>query len=289
MSDHETWTIARVLDWTTGFFEKKQIDSPRFDAELLIADALGIDRMRIYLDHHKPLRPQELADIRERVRRRGRYEPVAYITGSRGFWSIDLAVDPRVLVPRPDTERLVERAIARLKGIEAPRLADIGCGSGAIALAIAHDVTDATVIGVDRSADALAVSRQNGEALGLDDRVEWREGDLLGPLSAADGPFDLIASNPPYIPTADLAGLMPDVQHEPRSALDGGADGLDLVRRLIADAPPLLKAGGALLIEIGHDQGRAVEALAEADGRYTDVKIVQDYGRRDRVLEATRA
>ncbi len=285
----ETWTIARVLDWTTGYFKDKQIDSPRFDAELLIADALGIDRMRIYLDHHKPLRPSELSEIRARVQRRGRYEPVAYITGSRGFWSIDLAVDRRVLVPRPDTERLVERAIARLKGIEAPRVADIGCGSGAIALAIAHDVADARVIGVDRSADALAVSRHNGEALGLGDRVEWREGDLLGPLGEADGPLQLIASNPPYIPTGDLAGLMPDVQHEPRAALDGGADGLDLVRRLIADAPPLLAEGGALLIEIGHDQGAAVKALAEADGRYTDVQIVQDYGRRDRVLEATRA
>lgn len=284
----ETWTIARVLDWTTGYFTDKRIDSPRFDAELLIADALGIDRMRIYLDHHKPLRPAELDDIRARVRRRGRYEPVAYITGSRGFWSIDLAVDSRVLVPRPDTERLVERAIERLKGREAPRVADIGTGSGAIALSIAHDVSDARVIAVDRSPDALAVARQNGEALGLSDRVEWREGDLLAPL-AGDGPLDLVASNPPYIATGELAGLMPDVQHEPRMALDGGPDGLDLVRRIIADAPPLLVEGGALLIEIGHDQGPAAKALVEADGRYADARIVQDYGRRDRVLEATRA
>lgn len=282
------WTIARVLGWTTDYFTQKKLDSPRLDAELLIADALGIDRMRIYLDHHKPLQPAELADIRARVQRRGRYEPVAYITGSRGFWTIDLRVDPRVLIPRPDTERLVERALARLKGAEAPRVVDVGCGSGAIGLAIAHDVADAAVIGIDRSPDALAVSQANGAALGLDARVEWRAGDLLAPV-LDDGPFDLIASNPPYIPSGDLAGLMPDVQHEPRSALDGGADGLDLVRRLIADAPPLLKPGGALLIEIGHDQGPAVKALAEADGRYTDVAIVQDYGRRDRVLEATRA
>jgi len=282
------WTIARVLEWTRGYFEEKGIDSARFDAELLIADALGIDRMRIYLDHHKPLAPDELAAVRARVLRRGKREPVAYITGSRGFWSIDLAVDPRVLIPRPDTEVLVERALARLAGQDAPRVVDVGCGSGAIALSIAHDMPGAAVLGIDRSADALAVSRHNAAALGLD-RVEWREGDLLGPLTADDGPLDLIASNPPYIPTADLAGLMADVQHEPRSALDGGPDGLDLVRRLIADAPPWLKPGGALLVEIGHDQGPAVKALAEADKRYTDVRIVQDYGRRDRVLEATRA
>ncbi|MCB9541841.1 MAG: peptide chain release factor N(5)-glutamine methyltransferase [Myxococcales bacterium] len=281
----ERWTIARVLEWTTGFFRDRGLDSPRLDAELLIADALGIDRMRIYLDHHKPLTPDELTAVRERVRRRGRHEPVAYITGQKGFWSLDLAVDARVLVPRPDTERLVERAIARLEGREAPRVVDVGCGSGAIALAIAHDRPDAQVTGVDRSPDALAVSRQNAATLGLD-RVVFREGDLLAGL---DGPFDLVASNPPYIPSADIEALMPDVaRYEPRAALDGGPDGLDLVRRLIPEAADRLAPGGVLLVEIGHDQGPAARALAEADGRFEDVQIVADYGRRDRVLEATR-
>lgn len=280
------WTIARVLEWTIGFFREKGIDQPRLDAELLIADALGVDRMRIYLDHHKPLHPDELTAVRERVRRRGRHEPVAYITGQKGFWTLDLAVDARVLVPRPDTERLVERAIERLKGREAPRIVDVGCGSGAIALALAHERPDATVIGVDRSPDALEVSRHNAAALGLD-RVEWRHGDLLAGL---DGPFDLVASNPPYIPSADIDALMPDVaRYEPRAALDGGPDGLDLVRRLIPEAAARLLPGGALLIEIGHDQGPAARALAEADGRFEAVQIVADYGRNDRVLEATRS
>lgn len=285
---NETWTIERVLAWTTGYFKDKQLDSPRLDAELLIADALDIDRMRIYLDHHKPLQPEELSRIRARVARRGRHEPVAYITGSRGFWTIDLDVDRRVLVPRPDTERLVERALARIAGREAPRVCDVGCGSGAIALAIAHDVADARVIGVDRSADALAVSRANADKLGLGARVEWREGDLLAPV-AGEPPFDIVASNPPYIPSGDIDRLMPDVaRYEPRAALDGGPDGLDIIRRLIPQAADALAPGGALLVEIGHDQGPAARALAEADGRFDEVKIVQDYGRRDRVLEATR-
>lgn len=280
------WTIARVLEWTIGFFREKGIEQPRLDAELLIADALGVDRMRIYLDHHKPLHPDELTAVRERVRRRGRHEPVAYITGQKGFWSLDLAVDARVLVPRPDTERLVERAIERLKGREAPRIVDVGCGSGAIALALAHERPDATVIGVDRSPDALDVSRKNAAALGLD-RVEWRRGDLLAGLA---GPFDLVASNPPYIPSADIDALMPDVaRYEPRAALDGGPDGLDLVRRLIPEAAERLAPGGVLLVEIGHDQGPAARALAEADGRFEAVQIVADYGRNDRILEATRS
>lgn len=279
------WTIARVLEWTTTFFREKGLDSPRLDAELLIADALGIDRMRIYLDHHKPLLADELVAVRERVKRRGKHEPVAYITGQKGFWSLDLAVDRRVLVPRPDTERLVERALDRLKGRVAPRVVDVGCGSGAIALALAHERPDAEVIGVDRSPAALAVSRANAAALGLD-RVQWQEGDLLAGI---DGPFDLVASNPPYIPSGDIAGLMPDiVLFEPHSALDGGPDGLDLVRRLIPEAADRLAPGGVLLVEIGHDQGAAVAALAEADGRFEGVAIVADYGRRDRVLEATR-
>lgn len=279
------WTIARVLGWTREYFEGKGIESARLDAELLIADALGTNRMGLYLDHHKPLHPDELAAVRARVQRRGKFEPVAYIIGSRGFWSIDLAVDPRVLIPRPDTEVLVERALKRLEGQAAPRVVDVGCGSGAIALSIAHDVPEAVVLGVDRSPDALAVSRQNAAALGLD-RVEWREGDVL---DGVEGPFDLVASNPPYIASAEVDRLMPDVvRYEPRGALDGGPDGLDVVRRLIPQAAARLRVGGALLIEIGHDQGAAAQALVEADGRLGEVRVVQDYGGRDRVVEATR-
>lgn len=279
------WTIERVLGWTKGYFADKGLDTPRLDAELLIADALGIDRMRIYLDHHKPLRADELAGIRERVRRRGRREPVAYITGNRGFWSLDLTVDPRVLVPRPDTERLVERAIARLDGVEGARVVDVGTGSGAIALALAHAKPDSAVLAIDRSPDALDVARANAARNGLE-RVEFAQGDLL---AGVEGPFDLVASNPPYIPSAVIDGLMPEVaRYEPRLALDGGPDGLDLIRRLIPQAAERLTPGGALLIEIGHDQGPAAQALCAADERFEAVQIVEDYGGNDRVLEATR-
>ncbi|MCA9540027.1 MAG: peptide chain release factor N(5)-glutamine methyltransferase [Myxococcales bacterium] len=281
----ELWTIARVLQWTTDYFKRRDLDSPRLDAELLVADALGMDRVRLYLEHHKPLHADELTEIRARVQRRAKREPVAYITGRQGFWSLDLHVDARVLVPRPDTERLVELAVARLKGTETPRIVDVGTGSGAIALALASERSDATVMAIDRSPDALAVARANGERLKLP--VAWRQGDLL---AGVDGPFDLIASNPPYVRRGDLANLMPDVrQYEPRLALDGGDDGLDLIRRLIPQAAERLVPGGALLIEIGHDQGPDVRALCLADARFSAATVRLDYDKRDRVVEATRA
>lgn len=281
----DTWTIRRVLAWTQGFFREKGIDTARLDAELIISDALGVDRVRLYTDHDKPLLPDELTVIREGVRRRARREPVAYITGRRGFWSLDLHVDSRVLIPRPDTERLVELALDRLKGVEAPQIADIGTGSGCIALALAAERPDAAVVAVDRSADALAVARENAAALSLEN-VRFVEGDLLEPVS---GPLDLVASNPPYIPSAEVDRLMPDVrQFEPRGALDGGPDGLDVIRRLVPAAAERLKPGGRLLFEIGHDQGDDARALVEADPRFAEVAVHQDYGGRDRVVEALR-
>ncbi len=281
---HDAWTIRRVLGWTTGFFQRKEIESARLDAELLIADALSIQRMQLYLDIDKPLAADELAAVRARVERRGAHEPVAYILGKKGFWSLDLVVDRRVLVPRPETERLVELALEALGDAEAPVIADVGCGSGCIALALADERPGATIHAVDASADALAVARANGERLGK--TVHWHQGDLLDPL---DGPLDLVVSNPPYIPSADIAGLMPDVvQHEPLMALDGGADGFDLIRRLVAGAAKRLRPGGVLLFEIGSEQGAAAKALVESHGGFGEVVVHPDYAKLDRVIGATR-
>ncbi|MFZ4735211.1 MAG: peptide chain release factor N(5)-glutamine methyltransferase [Bradymonadia bacterium] len=283
----ETWTIRRVLQWTQGFFRDKGLDSPRLDAELIIGDALGLDRLHLYTDHDRPLDAQELAGIRERVRRRGRREPVAYITGKRGFWKLELQVGPGVLVPRPDTERLVECALEAAAAFATPRIVDVGTGSGCIALALAHDLPNATVLAIDRSVDALRIARANVEASGLGN-VTCVEGDLLEPARGFEP--DLIVSNPPYIAGRDLADLPPDVRDfEPRLALDGGPDGLAVIRRLVAQSGEVLRAGGRLLFEIGFDQGETAAAVVAADGRFVDVRVHRDYGGRDRVVDARRA
>ena len=285
MGNEQSWTVGRVLDWTKGYFEGKPIDSPRLDAELIISAATGMSRTQLYMGMNKPLNADELAAIRERVRRRAELEPVAYITGERGFWSIDLKVDPRVLIPRPDTERLVELALMWLEGREKPTVVDVGTGSGCIALSLAKDRPDAQITAIDISPDALTVARENGAALGLG-HVTFVEGDLLTPI---DGPVDCIVSNPPYIPTGDIAGLMADVvRYEPRGALDGGPDGLDLIRTLVAQAKERIKPGGALFFEIGHDQGLTAPAVIEEIGGFTNVAVHRDYGKKDRVVQAIR-
>jgi release factor glutamine methyltransferase len=212
---------------------------------------------------------------------------VAYITGKRGFWKLELQVGPGVLVPRPDTERLVECALEAAAAFATPRIVDVGTGSGCIALALAHDLPNATVLAIDRSVDALRIARANVEASGLGN-VTCVEGDLLEPARGFEP--DLIVSNPPYIAGRDLADLPPDVRDfEPRLALDGGPDGLAVIRRLVAQSGEVLRAGGRLLFEIGFDQGETAAAVVAADGRFVDVRVHRDYGGRDRVVDARRA
>ena len=210
-------TLGEVLAASTGYLGQKGSPSPRLDAELLLAHALGVTRVELYTSHDRPLTEPELSEIRELIRRRGRREPVAYITGSRGFRTIELAVDERVLVPRPETELVVERALALLEGVEAPRVLDVGTGSGAIALSIAAELPGARVTAIDVSPGALAVARANAERLGLE--VEFVEGDLLDGVAGRS--FDAILSNPPYIAAGDLAGLDPEVRDVRATAGNG--------------------------------------------------------------------
>lgn len=280
----EDWTIGKVLGWTRGYFADKQIDNPRFDAELLVAYALGITRLQLYTEHDKPLDAPELATIRGLVQRRGRHEPAAYITGERGFWSLDLKVDGRVLIPRPETEQLVERALAFLKGKPQARVVDVGTGSGCIALALASERPDLRITAVDASPDALNVAQANRAALKLD--IELAQSDLL---SAVDGPLDLVVSNPPYIASAVVDTLMPDVREfEPRMALDGGPDGFVLIRRLIDQAAARLTPGGMLMFEIGHDQGPGALDLLRTHGAFTDCALHADLAGHDRVVMGAR-
>ena len=282
----DPWTISRVLRWCTRHFREKSIDSPRLDAELLIADALNIDRVRIYTEHDRPLDGTELAAIRRHVQRRSRREPVAYITGSRGFWKLDLAVDPRVLIPRPETERMIEILLERLGADSDACVVDVGTGSGAIALALKMELPGARIIASDCSADALEMARTNAERNQIEG-VELLCTHLLEGLGEVRP--DWIVSNPPYIATAEIDGLMADVaQFEPRLALDGGADGLKVIRALIDQAAQRLSRNGGLLMEVGATQGPAVRSLLDRDGRYTDISVHADYAQLDRVVEAHR-
>lgn len=257
----EAWTPLRLLGWTQGFFAQKGVDAPRLTAELLLASALGCDRVRLYLDFDKPMGEPELARYRELVKRRAEGEPTAYLTGAREFWGRRFAVDARVLVPRPETELLVEAALAALP--EGGAALDLGTGSGAIAISLALGKPGARVTAVDLSADALAVARGNAAALGAE--VAFLEGDLFGPLPAG-ARFDVIASNPPYVPTGELAGLQREVQREPRLALDGGPDGLAVLRRVVEAAPRWLAPGGALLLEMHESHLESLPALCRAAG-----------------------
>jgi release factor glutamine methyltransferase len=280
----EEWTIGKVLGWTRGYFADKGLENPRFDAELLVAHGLGITRLQLYTEHDKPLDGPELAKIRNLVQRRGRHEPAAYITGERGFWSLDLKVDGRVLIPRPETEQLVERALAFLKGKPQARVVDVGTGSGCIALAIASERPDARITAVDASPDALDVALANRDALKLE--VELKQSNLL---SAVEGPLDLVVSNPPYVASAVVDQLMPDVRDfEPRVALDGGPDGLVLIRQLIDQAASRLVAGGMLMFEIGYDQGPPALDLMRTHGAFEDCALHPDLAGLDRVVAGVR-
>jgi release factor glutamine methyltransferase len=277
----ELWTIRKVLVWTTQKLER-QSPVARLEAELLLCDALGWPRIKLYTDLDRPLDAAELTAYRTRVARRLQGEPVAYITGKREFWSLPLAVDPRVLIPRMDTEVLVEVALAALDqlGLPTPWVLDACTGSGAIALAIVSSRKQARVVATDRSAGALAVAQANVRSTGLP--VALVRTDLVAGLR---GPFDLVVSNPPYIRSGDLVGLQPEVLREPREALDGGPDGLDVYRRLIPMLVEVLKPGGRLCLEIGFDQAADVSALCRGAG-LGEVTVTRDLARMDRVVSA---
>ena len=284
------WTVRELLSWTTDKFAELGIDEARVDAEHLLARALGCTRVQLYLQHDRLLDEDDRAGFRELVKRRMAREPVAYIEGSKGFHALDLdlAVDRRVLVPRPETEHLVDWLLETLRPAPAPlmQVLDVGTGSGAIALAVAKARYEVEVTAVDASTDALAVARANAERLGLAERIRFVHGDLLDGIAHPPGGWAAIAANLPYIPSADIEGLDPEVRlHEPRQALDGGRDGLDLVRRLIQQVADTrcLAPGAWLLLEIGVGQASEVEALLRRAG-FAEVATRHDYARIPRIV-----
>jgi release factor glutamine methyltransferase len=279
----KTWTIGSLVKWATDDFRARGIERPRLDAELIVAFVLGIDRTRVIIEAERPLEPGELAVLRDLVKRRRAREPIAYLRGEREFYGRPFRVDARVLIPRPDTEALVDVALARSAHVSlSMRLLDLCTGSGCVAITMARQRPTSRVLASDLSRDALAVARENAHRLGAYN-VAFVESDLFASVPAGSR-FDVITANPPYIPTGEIPGLMADVRDfEPRAALDGGADGLDLVRRIVEDAPPFLDEGGVLALEIGAGEADAARGLFEAHG-YRDVRVDRDYAKIERVV-----
>ena len=278
----QTWTPLAVLDWTTKRFADAGIGAARLEAQLLLAHALGCTRMQLYTGFDKPLAEAELASYRELIKRRLAGEPVAYLVGEHEFWGLPLAIDRSVLVPRADTETVIEvvRDLYKDTPAAARRVLDLCTGSGAIAIALAKELPGAAIVATELSPAAAAIARANVTRNNIAERVEVREGDLWAPVAGER--FDLIAANPPYVATAIIATLSPETRREPVMALDGGADGLQFYDRICAQAREHLLPGGALVVEHGYDQAAPVRARFEAAG-FTSVTLVNDLGKNPRV------
>lgn len=286
---HE-WTIKKLLEWTATYFNSHDIDSPRAAAEILLAHALNLQRVDLYLRYDQPLVRDELEDFKELIRRRVLKEPVAYILGRREFWAMDLSVSRDVLIPRPETECLVEQALAVLNTNDANtcgRILELGTGSGAIILALLSRMRSCVGFASDISRRALQVARTNARAHGLDDKVHFLCADWTQPFKTQSGCLDIIVSNPPYIQTHQIQNLQPEIhRYEPLLALDGGDDGLRFLRKIISEAHQFLLPGGTLLLEIGHDQRQSVQQIVMACGHYEAPVFYRDYGGYDRVVSA---
>jgi release factor glutamine methyltransferase len=280
----ETWTILRVLEWTTGYFKRKQIEQPRSNAEVLLSFVLGVERIQLYLDHDKPLAAAELGRYREAILRRAAREPTQYITGRQEFWSLDFEVNPSVLIPRPETELLVERGLD-LVGQSPAKILDLGSGSGAIAVSLAHERTSLQLVAVDKSFQALEVARRNAARHRVADRIQFAVMDLCAAFSP-DVSFDLIISNPPYISDNQLSTLSPEIRcHEPQMALRGGpSEGLNVVRKILEQAPSRLKPGGVLLMEIGQGHAELLEHELAGKPYIESYEFVKDYSGVLRIL-----
>jgi release factor glutamine methyltransferase len=286
----EIWTIQKLLNWVTDYLTKKGVEAPRLSGEMLLCHVLGLKRIELYTQFDRQVEQVQLEQLRGLVKRAGEHEPVAYLTGRCEFYSLSLVITRDCLIPRPETELLVERAVEFLRGRKGPgRVLDLCTGCGCIAAAVAKNCKDAQVVATDISDAALAVAAQNIRLHGLEERVKLLCGDLFDPIIAGldDTRFDLIVSNPPYVSHAEFEKLDRNVREfEPRLALDGGPDGLDVYRRIVGRADEFLKPDGAMMLEIGYAQGPAVKELLQNTGFFSQVRIEKDFSRNDRIAIA---
>ena len=288
----ETWTIQNLLNWVTEYFTGKGIDAPRLSAELLLSHVLGLKRIELYTQFDKPVARPELDALRGLVKRAGGHEPVAYLIGKTEFYSLELNITSDCMIPRPETELLVQRAIEFLRtrrGLQF--VCDLCTGSGCIAVAVAKNFPDARVMATDISAAALDVAAKNVEKHQLTERITLLQGDLFEPLvrQLDVDQFDLIVCNPPYVSAAEYEALDKNVKdYEPRIALFAGDDGLDIYRKIIAKADQYLKPQAALILEIGYAQGTAVRELLEQTGAFGEIKVEKDVHDNDRIVTANR-
>ena len=284
-----TWTVKEALEWTQGYLGHKGDAHALISARTLLSHATGLSHLELYTLFDRPLSLAERDVLREAVARRGAGEPLQYITGTAPFRYLEVKVRPGVLIPRPETEVLVDEALAAITGTEAPLVADLCCGSGCIACAVATEVLDARVWATDIAPEACALAQENVDVAGVDARVQVLESDLDAAIPQdLAGTFHCVASNPPYIPDAVMEELPSEVKdHEPDLALRGGADGLDVFRRLLTSAQRLLRPGGALVVELHETSLDEARASAEAAG-FTDARIVDDLAGRPRILRAAK-
>jgi len=282
------WTPIKLIQWAAAYFDSHQIDSPRATAEILLAHAISAKRIDLYLRYDQPLNSDELSHFKTLIKRRINREPVAYIVGRKEFWSMDLEVNRNVLIPRPETECLVERALESLAADSNPgckSILELGTGSGAVVVALASENSRHSYMGTDISSDAVRVARQNSMRHGLGAKIRFMVADWFAPFDAKSGLFDLIVSNPPYIRSGDLKRLQPEIHvYEPVAALNGAKDGLRYLRHIIQCAYLYLKPAGALLLEMGHDQKEPLKQIIDACGQYEDAKFYKDYSGHDRIV-----
>ena len=290
--EDKAWTRLQLIEWTADFLRQKGIEGARLDAEVLLGHILGTTRLDLYVHHDQPVSSQALAGYREVVARRAKREPLKYILGYTEFLSFGLAVDGRVLIPRPETELLAEGAIALLRRELPPgrkTVVDVGTGSGCLAVAIAKNLPDVLVHATDTSADALEVARTNAHELGVQDQVVFHQGALLEPVAELAGQVHLVVSNPPYVSEAEQETLEPELHYEPLHAIVAGPTGLEVITPLVAAAPELLSDGGVLLLEIGAGQATEVRELLQANSNYESYAFHRDYADIERIVEARRA
>ncbi len=281
------WTIQSLLDWTTEYFTKHAIELPHLEAEVLLAHALKLKRIDLYVQHERVLKAEELKAFKTLILRRTKKEPIAYIIGHKPFMSLDFKVNPDVLIPRPETEKLVEIVIDIAKKEDRKfKILDLCCGSGAIAVSIAKYLENVLISAADLSSKAIEISRLNAKNMGVEDRINFYCGNLFESLPAGER-FDIIVSNPPYIPSSEIEKLQPDIRlFEPKAALDGGPDGLGFYRVIISGTGSRLEKEGSLVLEVGQGQAGPVSGLIRESGLLEEPRIIEDYNGIERVVAA---